>query len=230
MEFLRSRREVSRLEAFSDAIFGFAATLLVVSLDVPMEFAALRRTLAGFVPFALTFGALVMLWSIHNAFFRRYPLEDKRTVALNSALMFVILFYVYPLKYLAAGLVTALTYRWIDPLVGPITPGDLGTMFLIYGLGWSAIFLCISLMYRHAARQCEALGLARDRAVEAQALAGHYAIFVGVGLASALVALTGVGVRFGLPGFVYALLGPSCAWHWRYRARVGARVESAPAS
>lgn len=229
MEILRTRREVSRLEAFSDAIFGFAATLLVVSLDVPMEFAALRRTLAGFVPFALTFGALVMLWSIHNGFFRRYPLEDKKTVALNAALMFVILFYVYPLKYLAAGLVTALTYRWMDPLVGRIAPGDLGTMFLVYGLGWSAIFLCISLMYRHAARQRDALALSDEQFAEAETLAAHYAIFVGVGLASSLVALTGVGARFGLPGFLYALLGPSCAWHWRYRARVRAGLGTAAA-
>ena len=36
-------REVSRIEGFSDAVFGFALTLLVVSLEVPDNFEGLER-------------------------------------------------------------------------------------------------------------------------------------------------------------------------------------------
>ena len=39
-------REVTRLEALSDAVFGFAATLLVVSLEVPQTFPELVKSLA----------------------------------------------------------------------------------------------------------------------------------------------------------------------------------------
>ena len=51
----RSGREVSRVEGFSDAVFGFALTLLVVSLEVPAIFADLKAILSGFFPFGLMF-------------------------------------------------------------------------------------------------------------------------------------------------------------------------------
>ena len=56
-------REVTRLEGFSDAVFGFALTLLVVSLEVPESFPALKQTLSGFLPFAATFAVVSWICS-----------------------------------------------------------------------------------------------------------------------------------------------------------------------
>src|SRR5438552_931222 len=88
---------ISRLEVFSDVIFGLALTLLVVSLQVPKNFGELRVSVRGFVPFAICFGLFSLLWHAHYKFFRRYALEDRATLALNSFLLFVVLFYVYVL-------------------------------------------------------------------------------------------------------------------------------------
>src|SRR5215210_7681038 len=46
-------REVSRLEAFSDVIFGFSISLLVVSLEAPKTYHELMEMLHGFLPFIL---------------------------------------------------------------------------------------------------------------------------------------------------------------------------------
>jgi hypothetical protein len=82
---------------------------------------------------------------VHRSFFRRFPLGDRMTVALNSCLLFVVLFYVYPLKFLARGLA---------------------------------------------------------------------AMFFG----------RGVGVRLGMPGWIYALIGPLCGAHGYWNARRSARA------
>ena len=94
------KHEISRLEAFSDAAFGFALTLLVVTLDVPKSYDELMRTMRGLPSFACCFALLVWIWSEHNAFFRRYGLQDGWTIVMNSLLLFVTLFYVYPLKFM----------------------------------------------------------------------------------------------------------------------------------
>ena len=45
--------EISRIEGLCDAVFAFAVTLLVVSLEVPRTFAELTEALHGFIPFAI---------------------------------------------------------------------------------------------------------------------------------------------------------------------------------
>jgi len=91
--------EITRLEAFCDVVFGFAITLLVVSLEVPHSYAELLADLRGFLPFAACFAQLILIWRTHYKFSRRFGLEDDYTVFLNVVLLFLVLFYVYPLKF-----------------------------------------------------------------------------------------------------------------------------------
>ncbi len=65
--------EVSRIEALSDAVFGFAITLLIVSLEVPRTFDALMEMMRGFIAFAICFAMLILVWYQY----RTYAVERR---------------------------------------------------------------------------------------------------------------------------------------------------------
>ena len=80
-----AEQDVTRIEAFSDAVFGFAITLLVVSLEVPNSFDELMRVIRGLPVFAITFAILLMIWQEHHGLFKRFPNADGVTIWLNGA-------------------------------------------------------------------------------------------------------------------------------------------------
>ena len=207
--------ESTRIEAFTDAMFAFAATLLVVSLEVPHDFSELLHNLRGFVPFALSFSALYFIWVAHTNVFRRYALGDTYTIIVNGILLFTVLFYVYPLKFMATAIVAMLGGQSDIILRGD----QVGTLFIIYGLGWTMVFLMIALLYRHAYKTRPQLGIDALAAYDAQTHSRHYLAFAVVGLASVVMAYSGIGVRYGVPGFVYALVGPIAAFNGSSRRK-----------
>jgi uncharacterized membrane protein len=221
--------ESFRLEAFSDAVFAFAATLLVVALEVPDSFEELEKVLFGFVPFTLSFLALVLIWSVHRRLFLRFPMGDRTTMVLNSALLFVVLFYVYPLKFLTRAIASMFVGAELGG--GRIeTFENLAKLFVWYGAGFAAIFLLVALLYRHAARRAPAMGRAGGAVDEARFLARHYSIFVFVALLSIAMSVTGIGLRVAAPGWIYGFLGPLCALHGIWNARRARRRASIPNS
>ena len=211
--------EITRLEAFCDVIFGFALTLLVVSLEVPHNYAELITAMRGFVPFAVCFSQLVMIWRAHYIFSRRYGLEDAYTVFLNVVLLFVVLFYVYPLKFVFTMLFMEIT--------GTAPPGSLNdwqasVVMRIYAAGFAAVFVLFGLMYLHAYRLRHALGLSEVEALETRNSAQENALLVSIATASFVAA-------FRYPawsGWVYVLIGPLMAVHGTiYGKRVRALAE-----
>src|SRR6185503_18304231 len=143
-------REVSRLEGFSDAVFGFALTLLVVNLETPKDVADLRILVGSFLPFGLTFAMVSWIWYQHNLFFRRYGMQDAWTAFLNCVLLFVVLFYVFPLKFLT---LTLLGRVFMDGEIVPSMSNLHGpTVMTIYSTGVLVIFSLFVLLHVHAWR------------------------------------------------------------------------------
>src|SRR3954453_22018795 len=150
-------REVTRMESFSDAVFGFALTLLVVSLDVPKTFADLVTTMRGFPAFALCFLFLALIWNGHYKYCRRYGMDDGTSRFLTCVMLFLVLFYVYPLKFLFSISITGMLFGGAQPLI--MTRSQFSTLLVIYGLGFAAVYFSINLLYLHAYRKREVLDL-----------------------------------------------------------------------
>ena len=191
-------RDISRVEGFADCAFGFAVTLLVVSLDVPRSFDGLVAALRGIPSFGVSFAVLAWIWYAQFRFFRRYGLEDTRTVLLTLLLLFVVLCYVYPLKFLYAVSLGGVA----------ISDQDLRLLFAIYGLGLAATFAVMALMHANAYRQRDALGMDQvERAVTRVAVAEQLGV-ASIGLLSAALVWLPVGqYAFFLAGFAYCLNG-----------------------
>ena len=97
--FLHRGRQVTRLEAFVDAAFAFAVTLLVISIDaIPDSREALVVALKAVPSFAACFAMIAMFWAAHARWSRRYGFDDAASTTLSLLLVFVVLVYVYPLR------------------------------------------------------------------------------------------------------------------------------------
>src|SRR5437667_11487719 len=146
-EFRWRSHEISRMEGLSDAVFAFAVTLLVVSLEVPRTFGDLMYAMRGFGAFAISFTLLFIVWFNQYKFFRRYGLQDNITVLLNGILLFVVLFYVYPLKFVFTLMLNRFTggngelrlpngtvERMVD------STDQVSVLMIIFGVGYIAVF------------------------------------------------------------------------------------------
>lgn len=202
-------REISRIEGLSDAVFAFAITLLVVSLEAPKRFGDLLHLMHGFVSFGVCFALLLMIWHAQYIYFRRYALDDKTSFLLNGALLFVVAFYVYPLKFLFSVFANALTgYHELDAAgvaIRQMEPKDWQPLMEIYSAGFIALYVIFALLYRHAWRLRAELELSPMEVYETRGVVQENLLMIGIGLLSLILALLNLP-QFS--GMAYALIGP----------------------
>ena len=211
-QFRWRSHEVSRTEGLSDAVFGFAITLLVVSLEVPRTYSELMQTMRGFGAFAISFTLLFVVWYNQYKFFRRYGLHDNVTMLLNAVLLFVVIFYVYPLKFVFTLLVNLFTggggaFTLPDGSIGHMVQNNdqVARLMLIFGAGYVAVFGVFALLYWHAYRKRAELDLNELEVFDTRVDVQESGLNVAIGALSMAVAALG-GANFGgIAGFIYML-------------------------
>jgi uncharacterized membrane protein len=197
--------EVSRIEGLSDAIFALSLTLLVVALEVPSTSEELVAVFWQFPAFALCFAFILWVWYEHFLYHRRFGFEDAATITLNGILLFFIVFYVFPLKFLASVLITG-SFEGADK--GAVFGSHGTAVMLFYSAGFVGIFTVLALMYWRAWRLHDRIQLdAAEREAVRGSIRGHVlSIMIGL-LSLACVAL--VPNIPALSGLVYFLMGPA---------------------
>jgi len=94
----------NRVESFSDGVFAFAITLLVLGVPIP-DLAivddqylriALMKALHELVPYITSFATIGIIWLNHHALFHAAERVDHLTVTLNLLLLLVVLFIPSP--------------------------------------------------------------------------------------------------------------------------------------
>lgn len=175
----------ARLDAFTDAAFAFAVSLLVIGgAREPANVESLFTALGDIPAFAIGFAIMTMFWLGHVRWRRlRGPEWHWLPTLLTLLLVFLTLIYVQPLRAMAAA-----TGLWFTGHGGGFG-GDVRDLFGVYGTGFVAMALTMVALYVEAL----ASGLPPGKLAEARGERGIWLILAATGAASIAVSLTSYG-------------------------------------
>jgi uncharacterized membrane protein len=125
-----------RLDAFVDAAFAFAVTLLVIGGgEVPSSYEGLERAVRNAPAFAIGFAFLAMFWHGHVRWRAYGTRAGGLPVLISLILVFLVLVYVYPLRLMAISIV-----EYVAGNSSTIrTVGEAADLFALYGIGFLAM-------------------------------------------------------------------------------------------
>ena len=135
----REERETARTEAFSDGVFAFAITLLVLNLRDPTAsgvtlFQGLREDWPSFFALGTSFATVLIMWMNHHNMFSYIRRIDRRLMLLNGLLLLFVVLTPYT---------TLLVANHLDG-------ADAGAAAAVY----SGTFLLLSIVWNGLWRYC----------------------------------------------------------------------------
>lgn len=168
-------QNVTRIENLSDIVFALALGMMLFGGPPPQTFSELVRFLISIIPVTASFIILFMIWNAHFVFFRRYALADNMIVLINSALLLMVLFTAYPLKFIFESffwyITASITGDFSQLIDTEMTFANSGRSMAFFGAGYALIYTLMSFMYGHALRKADLIGLsAKERLLTRQSV------------------------------------------------------------
>lgn len=198
--------EMNRLEAFCDAAFAFATTILVISSGgVPGSYQELIAALRDVPAFAASFASIAGFWMAHRTWSQRYGLDDTRTTILSLVMVFVMMVYVYPLKMMFSAFASFASGGRLPTSFVIERARDILGLFVIYGVGFAAQTGMLVALYLHALRT-PGLRLDPLERLRTRQKIESFAVMGGTGLVSALFAAVMPAPIAVYAGFLYMTL------------------------
>ena len=204
----------TRVDAFVDAAFAFAVTLLIISIGhVPASVADLVQAMRGVPAFAASFYVIARLWLTHRHWSRRYGIEDEYSTRLSLLLVFMVLVYVYPLRMVAELTLAGISGGTLaESRLTISTVAELRTLYVVFGVGYALTATIFLLLHRHALALADALSLSASERLRTRLVCARWIATLAIALTSTLLALVlpmGRGESVPLdsaPGLIYGLI------------------------
>ena len=199
----------TRVEAFVDGAFAFALTLLAIAGDhIPGSVAELIDAMKGVPAYALSFVLIVQIWSGHVEWSRAFGLDDVVSRRLSLLLVLLVLVFVYPMKMVFGALFSALSDGYLSAHFSVASYADVPLLFVTFGIAFGSLGLTLWLLYAHAWRQRDRVGLDEGERILTRARMLCWALIPLVAVVSIMSALliparAESGGWIGLPGYIY---------------------------
>lgn len=134
----------SRLDNLTDAVFGIAITLLIFNLSNPNSFEDLLTFTKTLPAFLISISFIMLIWYEHMEFSEVYSLNDSRLTLLNTAFIALVIFYVYPLRFLTLFLTNFFFQTDIEV---SISGNQVPQLMMYYGFVAFALYFVLYLFY-----------------------------------------------------------------------------------
>ncbi len=146
----------SRLDNLTDAVFGIAITLLIFNLSNPNSFSDLLTFTKTLPAFLISISFLILIWNEHVEFSEIYSFNDTRLIIYNTLFIALVIFYVYPLRFLTLFLTN---YMFRADLRVSIQGDQVPYLMVYYGFIAFALYFVLYLLYHRASSLKTTLGL-----------------------------------------------------------------------